>query len=94
LGKTAQIRHFLQETKQYVILLIFDSTVHHLLAEDRVIRAKDKTDAKCVTKLREYQRGDLKADVLKTENLDRCSDIPNMKIEDNIQIKGTALPKY
>jgi hypothetical protein len=53
-------------------------------------RAQDKEDAEYVTKImEECQRWGLNVDVLKTEYLNIGNDIQNMKLEDNIEIKGS-----
>jgi len=55
-----------------------------------------KEDTEHMTKklIEEYQRWGLNVNTLKTEYLNIGSDIQNMKLEDNIKIKGSMAFKY
>jgi hypothetical protein len=78
-------------------LPIGDQTIHyHLFADDQVIIAQDKEDAEYMTKklIEEYRRWGLNVNTLKTEYSNIGSDIQNMKLEDNIKIKGSMAFKY
>jgi hypothetical protein len=74
-------------------LPIEDQMIQHqfFFVNDPDIIVHDKEHTKCVTKelIDEYQRWSLNVSSLKTEELYVRSGIQNMRIEDNIEIKGT-----
>jgi hypothetical protein len=63
--------------------------------DNQVIIAQDKDDTEYKTKIEalKQQRWGLNVDILKTEYLSVASDIQNIKLQHNIEIKGSRPSK-
>jgi hypothetical protein len=69
---------------------------HHHCMDDQSIIAQEKDDAEYMTKklVEEYQKWDLNINILKTKYLSVGSDIQNIKLEHDIEIKGSRSCRY